>query len=104
MYDKILERLNLKFEDLTREERTTLQGWVDVLQKRAISIEDVRNYVASMRESVENELTKSDLGSKNDLFLKARLRNYLLLEAYLSTPEKAKQALDRMIEGLVPKK
>lgn len=104
MFDKILERLNLKFEDLTREERTTLQSWMDVLQKKRISLEDVRVNITAMKEAVENELTKTDLNSNQDLFLKARLRNYLLLEAFLSSPERAKEALERMIEGLVPKK
>ena len=38
------------------------------------------------------------------MYLKARLRNYILLEAFLETPEKAQEALDRSVAGLVSSK
>jgi hypothetical protein len=100
MLDKILERLNLKYEDLTREEKDTLEGWLDNLKRKTISLDSIRGHIANMKASVEGELTKTDLSTKQDLFLKARLRNYMLLEAYLSTPERAKKALEEAIEGI----
>ena len=104
MYDKILERLNLRYEDLTREERNTLNSWMQILEKKRITTEDVKKYISTMKESVENELTKTDINSKQDIFLKARLRNYILLDAFLYSPERAKDALERMVEGIVPKR
>ena len=76
---------------------------MESLGKNRLSIEGVKGYLTSMRDSVEQELTKTDLNSKQDLFLKARLRNYMLLEAFLSTPEKAQKALERAMAGLVRK-
>ncbi len=104
MIDKILEQLGLKYEDLSRTEQETFESWSTALEKSVVTISDVRNYVSSMRDSVEQELTKVDYNNKQDILLKARLRNYMLLEAFLSTPEKARQALDRAMAGLVKKK
>jgi len=101
MIDEILARVGLKYDDLEPPERETLNVWLQALQQSQVNPEKLKGYISSMRESVENELTKSDLGTKQDLFLKARLRNYLLLEAFLSSPDKAKEQLDRAIAGLV---
>lgn len=104
MIDQILERLGLKYEDLKPAERDTLATWMESLNKNQLTLEGVKGYIASMRDSVEQELTKTGHDTKQDLLLKARLRNYMLLEAFLSTPEKAKQALERAMAGLVVKK
>lgn len=97
--DEILQKYGLKYEDLNSAEKETLHSWLDVLEGGKLTIDDVRKYIPAMKEAVEKDLTKATLGSKEDLFLKARLRNYLLLEAFLSTPEKAKDALQRAIKG-----
>jgi hypothetical protein len=101
MFDEILQRVGLKFEDLKKEERETLNTWVQSLQQNSLSMERVKDYIAAMRDAVEQELTETTHNTKQDIFLKARLRNYLLLEAFLSTPAKAKQALDNALAGLV---
>lgn len=104
MIDQILEKVGLKYEDLNSIEKETLNTWMEALQKGAVSIEKIKEYVVSMREAVEQELAKADLGSKQDLFLKARLRNYMLLDAFLSTPERAKQQIESAISGMIGKK
>ena len=99
--DDILKRTGLKYDDLSALEKETLNSWMEALQKGQLSIEKVREYIISMKEAVEQELTKSDLGSKQDIFLKARLRNYMLLDGFLSTPERAKQQIENSIPGIV---
>jgi hypothetical protein len=101
MMDEILQKLGLKFEDLSSAERDTLNQWMQALNKNSLSIELIRGYVTNMRASVEDELTKTDLNTKQDIFLKARLRNYMLFDAFLSTPAKAKQALEQALSGMV---
>ena len=103
MIDEILTKLGLKYEDLSKVERETLHTWMESLDKNTVTLASVKTYISSMKDSVEQELTKTDNGSKQDIFLKARLRNYMLLEAFLSGPEKAKQAIDRAIASLVKK-
>lgn len=99
MLDELLKRYNLKYEELTNEERETLHSWLNAINQGAISIEKVKEYIVAMKGSVENELTKVGHNNKQDLLLKARLRNYLLLEAFLSTPEKAKAQLEQSLAG-----
>lgn len=100
MMDEILQKFGLKFEDLSTAERDTLNQWMQSLSKQTLSVDLIRGYIANMRATVEDELSKSDLNTKQDLFLKARLRNYMLLDAFLSTPAKAKQALEQALSGI----
>jgi len=117
--DDILKRYNLKYEDLTPDERGTLHAWLRVLGEGKVTLERVKAYVTSMRDAVEKELTeypeetiikiwfiKIRIGKNRDkeLILKARLRNYMLLEAFLSTPEKAKATLERTMAAIAKPK
>jgi hypothetical protein len=104
MIDEILVKYGLKYEDLSIPERATLNVWLNNIQEGQMSIPKIQEYLVSMREAVETELTKHDLGSKQDLFLKARLRNYMLLSAFLVSPEKAKEQLENAIAGIAGKR
>ena len=104
--DELLGKRGLKYEDLKSDaERETLNRMLDSLKTGQLDVGKVRVYIQDMKNAVEHKLARSDLNSKEDLFLKARLQNYLLLEAFLSTPEKAKKqietAIDNMAEGMV---
>lgn len=102
--DEVLQRVGLKYEDLTAQERETLHGWNKSLQQKQITVGTIQQYIKDMRFSVEKELTEVGHNSKQDLFLKARLRNYMLLEAFLESPKRAKEALDQALAGLVSSK
>ena len=102
--DEILQDVGLKYEDLTAEEKSTLDKWMTSLTQSVVSVENVRDYIKQMRDAVETELTQTGHGSEQDYLLKARLRNYMLLEAFLSTPERAKKAIERAKAGVIPRK
>lgn len=99
--DDILQKFDLKYEDLHPAERETLMGWLDQLDNNQLTLEQVRGFVHSLKESVEGELTQVGHNSKEDIFLKARLRNLMLLEAFMTSPEKARTAIERAIAGIV---
>lgn len=103
MIDKLLEKFNLKYDDLNPFEKETLNTMLQAVQKGQISIPKLRDYISQMKYAVENELTKVDFGSKQDTFLKARLRNYMLLEAFLISPEKAQEQLEAALANMMPK-
>lgn len=103
LIDDLLKQSGLKYEELKVPEKEQLNVWVSEIQKSQLSVEKIRVYISSMREAVEKELTKHDLDSKQDLFLKARLRNYILLEAFLSTPQKAKEQVENLITSMIKK-
>jgi len=98
--EELLEKYGLKYEDLNISEKETLNSWLSALQQGQLTLEKLADYIATMRASVEQELTHYDLGSKQDIFLKARLRNYMLLEAFLTTPAKAQAQLESAIKGM----
>lgn len=99
--DEILQKVGLKYEDLTTAERETLQSWTKSLEQKKLTLDSVKEYISGMRVSVERDLTQVGHEHKQDIFLKARLRNYILLEAFLESPEKARKALDNAVAGLV---
>lgn len=99
MLDRILEKFNVKYEDISSDERETLNTWVEAIQKSKLTPQKVREFIVTMREAVERELTKTDHNTKQDIFLKARLRNYLVIEGFLTSPEKAEQQLELAISG-----
>jgi len=100
MIDEILERLNLKYENLNQTERDTLYGWLEQLSSKNLTLEDVRGYIQQMMFAVQQELTEVKHGRKKDMLLKARLKNYMLLEAFLDSPEKAKKRLEAHLSSL----
>ena len=100
MIDQILEQYGVKYEDLNPTERDTLNEMVRSLQQSVLTVDGIKDYISTMKDSVEDELTKVGHESKQDLFLKARLRNYLLLLAVLTSPEKAQKRIEQALKGL----
>ncbi len=113
LIDNLLEPTGVKYEDLNPSEQETLNSMIDVLQKSKLTVEKVRDFIIRMKSAVEQELSKEPTFLRIFIFkvenpqiirLQARLRNYLLLEAFLGTPEAAKQQLEDAIAGLAPKR
>ena len=110
MIDEILTKLNLKYSDLRPDEQETLNTWVASLQQGALTTEKIKEYITTMKTQVEQELATTPtnlfmwfLGWRRDYLLKARLRNYMLLEDFLTSPEKAKLSMERALASLVRK-
>lgn len=99
-----IEKKGIKIEDLTADEQQTYFTMLDAVNKAQLTPEKLKDYIMAMRDAVEQELIKTDLGADQDLFLKARLKNYMLLEAFLNSPERAKKALENSIAGVIAKK
>ena len=98
--DKLLEPTGLKYEELTLGEKEIAHEWMEALKGNKITVSGIRDYLHSMRGFVEEKLAVAYLEYDDDIFLKARLRNYMLLEAFLSTPEKAQKMINAQIESL----
>lgn len=110
LFNKVLEKAGLEFSDLNKEEQKTLEGMLESVNKNEISVERIRAYVHSMRDAVEGEL--SDMSMKRpsfwgfmfnfrrDFMLKARLRNYMLFEAFLDSPKKARKAIEQTLSAM----
>lgn len=109
--DEILERYHIKFESLTPDERQTLFTWANALQGQQLSIERIKEYFKSMRDSVEQSLINEPefvwvwffkVPNRKQILLKARLQNYMLIESFLVSPEKAKEKLEAAVASMAP--
>ena len=67
----------------------------------------IKEFVASLKFSVENELSKllitNDESIAKDNRLKARLQDLLLFESLLQSPEKLKRQLESQLANIKPK-
>jgi hypothetical protein len=101
--DELLGKLGMKYDDLNQSEKETLSKWMESLQTNALTTEKIKEGVQSMKFSVETELIDTPehilfiFPNRKQILLKARLRNYMLLEAFLTSPERAKQAIEQAI-------
>jgi len=103
--DKLLEEMGLKYEDLNLTERETYNQ--QVFNVKNITIADLKEHINDMKNSVAmqlSDLTNVDEQYDKDIFLKARLKNYILLEAFLTSPDKAEKALKDSLANIKPLK
>ncbi|KKR30732.1 MAG: hypothetical protein UT62_C0008G0007 [Parcubacteria group bacterium GW2011_GWC1_39_8] len=100
MIDELLKKYGLKYEELTPDERTTFHTMLDAIEQKQLTIEKIKDFIVNMKYSVEQELVKTETNTKQDFFLKARLKNYMLFEAFLLSPEKAKKALEQSLSNV----
>ncbi len=120
LIDEVLERNGLKYSQLNPHEREYLNTWLTSFKTESLTIPKVQQYVSGMRAAIEQELTsKSETPQswmsvlslliplvgivrkwyqdQRKVELQARLRNYMLLEALLTAPDKAQQEMERAV-------
>ena len=112
--DEILKKLGLKWEDLDTPghagEKEQLRLWLEALQKNQLTTDKIKDSLTSMRYAVEQELVDEPeiiwvlfifpRVNRKHIFLKARLKNYMLIEALLTSPERAKAMLEQMLSNI----
>lgn len=99
--DSLLKMLGLgedvEYSDLNDQEKITyeqLSRKKEEIENAEITGENIKDYITQMKNAVSSELADlpSDEKSKErNTYLKARLKNYILLEELLFTPDKAKK-------------
>ncbi|MAG60125.1 hypothetical protein CMO96_05065 [Candidatus Woesebacteria bacterium] len=109
MIDELEKKYGFKVENLNAEERESFFKMLEDVNKSRMGPEKLREYVISMREAVERELVNEPefirvfifkFDNRKQIFLKARLLNYLLLEAFLVSPERAKAQLEEALSNI----
>jgi hypothetical protein len=95
--NKLLEKLNLKWEDLTEEERKTYNSWASVLSSPSVTIEELKKFIPVQIETLEGQQNRYDNSKDKDLFLKAQLRNLKMINAFILGPEQRKKWLEAHI-------
>lgn len=107
--EKIEEKLGLKIEDLNEIEKETYLQMLKQVEKSQLTLDKLLKHIISLRESVTKELIKEPefnyififkIPNRNQILLKARLQNYVLLEQILTAPQKAQEMLEDMIGSI----
>lgn len=112
--EETLQRLGVdSYSDLTDDEKKVYDGWLEQLSKD-MTVDQVRNYLTQMINSITMELADEPefIHSKifpfwkrsnpKNVYLKARLKNYILLNAFMGSPQQAKEALESNLQQLKP--
>lgn len=100
MLSKLLEKFGVNYEDLNPSEKETLSQWVQSLQTNQLTLDGVKTYLKHLIEGVERELATYNLSREQDLFLKARLKNYLMLYDFLTAPDRAQKYIEQSLQNI----
>lgn len=109
MLNSLLDKFNVKYEDLNPAEKETFHQWQQTLAKNQLTVEGIKDYLRSLIESVEKELADIKESTsfwlflyawKKDFYLKARLKNYLILYDFLSAPDKARKYIEQSLNNI----
>src|SRR5258708_4478488 len=100
MLSSLLDKFGVKYEDLTIAEKETLQQWTTALASKELTLENVKDHIRTLIEAVERELANYNLQKDQDLFLKARLKNYLMISDFLTGPDKAKKYIEQSLSNI----
>ena len=102
MLSNLLDKFGVKYEDLTIAEKESLAEWTKALASKELTLVDVKDHIRALIEAVERELATYNLKRDQDLFLKARLKNYLMISDFLTGPDKSKKYIEQSISNLKP--
>ncbi len=111
--DVIEEKMGLTIDKLSLAEKQTYFEMLKTVQDAQLTPEKLKDYIISLRDAVSKELANEpeyirvfifNFENRKQVLLKARLLNYILLEAFLTSPERAKAALEDMVARVVPVK
>ncbi len=117
MIDTILEKFGLKYTDLdtpghSGELKTLLEMESEIQKQSHLSVESIKKYISTMKDAIERELIDEPeftyififrVPNRKQIYLKARLKNYMLLDAYLNSSERMKEMMEDMVAGLSKK-
>ena len=96
---QLLEKIGLKYEDLSEEERKTYQQWAETLSQPEVSIDDLKKFIPIQIELTERELLSYDNSEKKELYLKAYTRALQMIHAFILGPEQRRKWLEKYLES-----
>jgi len=82
------------YDKLNAAERETYRQHLKVIEGKPITIEATKEFVRRMITAIEQSLVDTKENSHDSRNLKARLKNFLVLEAFLFSPERARKSLE----------
>lgn len=111
LVEDLLKKHGATLEDLTRDEMDSFFNILKATEQRQLDLPKVKVYLRDLITALENEYIATDewdyfffglfrRENRKHLFIKARLQNYLVLENLVTSPERAKRAMDEILERI----
>jgi hypothetical protein len=106
---ELLQKYKVREEDLNSDERATLERWAKSVSQTTLNVEAIKDFNESLITAIEKdlaELTESTtfwhvlFHRKRDIYLKARLKERLMMRNFLQGPEKARKWLEQSLQNL----
>lgn len=92
--DNLVDQLG-GYDELSADERATYRDHLKIMESKPVTVDATKVFVRKMITLLERGLVDTKENSRESKNLKARLKNFLVLEAFLFSPEKAKEALEQ---------
>ena len=100
MLENFLKKIGVKgYDELTQEEKAVYQQYQEVLTKQ-VTVDDIKSFIKAQIDTILISLSDYDNPAKKDIYLKARLRDMMMIKALLESPDKAKENLKNVIKNL----
>lgn len=98
--EALLKQFGLRFEDLNSVERESFFNLVESVKTNDLTLDKLKDRIEMMRESVIMEVSNYKNGSTQDIYCKARIRNYTLIIGILGGQERAQKALEQALSNI----
>ena len=99
----ILAKLNLKYDDLNADEKSTYSAWEETLATKELTIGNLTEFIKTVMLQIETDLICPDNSEKKDSFLKAQLRCYKTILFFIESPKQSKDYLEQYLSNLFKK-
>lgn len=91
--DQLLSRAGVRREELTKEEEQSFLEMYELAKKNDLSVQKIKDIIDELVQNLSLKVSEWDTPKHQDIYIKARLRNYLVLQGALN-------AKDRVLEQL----
>lgn len=98
MLHQLLEKLGLKFENLSAEEKKTYQAWSEILIAKDATIDDVKKLITSEQARAHAELESFEITERKQCFYQALAHLAGMLEKMVATPAIQRDELKRHLK------
>ena len=100
--DRIMKRENFTVEQMSREELEMYERANEAINKKPPTISEQTDILDDLIEELTIKLCEVHTSGKNsfeDAYLKARLRNAMLMKHSLQAPEKARKYYEKLAQA-----
>ena len=102
LIEKLLKKRGINdLNDLTDEEKAIYDEWEKVLSLSSLTLKDLEKFLNEQVPRLTKELIEPDISDKKNIYLKARIADFMAILAVIQKPKIAKKELENYIKSLI---